>query len=878
VGVATIATGLPSIYYYLRDANVKTELLQITSSTVTFLPQEVGKFQNLKLIGISMQWHPQIPACIKTAEILKTLLECKNAKIVVGGITASYFADELIRLPFIDYVIKGDGELPMLLLFQCITGSGLPLSSIPNLCYKQDGEVIHNSAIHRIDETTITSLEQQVIGDDTLFCRTRSVLSVGRGCKQDCVFCGGNKYALPRWGNRTTALYREERSIKESIAKLLSQKAKRLFLLQDYDGKCEMLGRCLQDYDMSSMETLSIDAWGLPLFENIQQAFKSTRLHDDFIVNLEISPECGSDKTRQEIKSFSFSNIELEQFMSDVFSHYKNIRIVLCFSFFLPHTEKHNLTTRLFIYSLMSKYFQQVIEDRLRIHFWPLSTDPGSSIQQNMITDLKHDAGCLADYLSKMLATKSSSGNFLRHWSKDMDEHEIDYLRHYFTYENILRLLYPVLYVNLVRLFDGFDQYDAFLRNCFDAFYDVYLKDSSSSSMYAQLISLETTSVLGFTFSGDETLPKLSLVIVWLKFIERELRKIGEQPMDMHPGQKVPACFCADLIGPLSLKSTGFGRFSGKEEVAIGYEDMRHYVLELVRVISSREMFRLGESSKKRPLFYGILQYNSQKIDVIKERGPLASGLLPTLNPLCEIKSIRFTHLSIPPLDDNDNLKLLGARFFEKLICEADYENMPGNWQRQLKPFFSENGDMKRVVTDNVQELWVTILKEKKSELAGILTDLIISSYIPHNFISDYLGGSSSRGIYKENVSSMSMRRLSLNTLYGIFTHECDIRLVAFYVNHLKNRSKNWETVRPGADGLSILTSIYYPDPLIYSGAFVFSESINTVERETLRLCSGTRTIEDISRMLNEKFTGTPITQNQIKDMMISLYSRQIIY
>ncbi|MEW6363690.1 MAG: cobalamin-dependent protein [Acidobacteriota bacterium] len=878
-GVATIATGLPSICRYLRNAGVAAEILRIAPSVVETLADDIARFTNLRLIGISMHWHPQVPISIKLAELLRALPGSRHAAIVIGGMTASYFAEELIRLPFVDFVIKGDGELPMLLLFRSLCGSVVPLSSVPNLYFKRNGEVVRSRETYCIDEETLASLERQVIDDGEWFPQTRSVLSVGRGCDYDCIACGGNRRGLPRWGNRIAAMRRDPGSIRVSIEKLLSQDAGRLFLLNDYDGRFEMLGTCLQEFDLSAFKTLAVDAWGLPRFENLQRALAGTRPGGDLVVTLELSPEAGNEETRARVRSCSYSNADLTELMDRVFSHYRNIRIVLCFTYFLPFSDKYNLETRSFIRSLTTTYLQQILENRLQIQFWPLSTDPGSSIQQDMVEGLRHDVHALADYLGKMLAMRSTGGNLLRHWPAEMEPGEIDYLCRFFTYENVLRLLYPVLYLNLVQLFDEFSGYDQFVRSSFEPFYDIHLRNSSSSAMHALHVSLDSSSIFGFAFSGDEALPKLPLVLVWLRFLERGLRKHAGESLPARASRRSQACLCPDLVSPLSTKGDDFASFSGAENVSMEWTDLHSYVLELLDLIARREAFRLGQAGRKKPLFLDFLLYNDRKVDAIIERGLFRCELLPAANVLCEIIPIRRAHVIIPPLTSHENLRLLGARLFEKLICGADYRDGSASWQRELRAELSAEGDLREVVEGRVEELWRTVLRDEQSDLGRVLTDLIISSHVPSNQILARMGISQDdEALRAAATSGSSTLRLRLRDLYGVFGDRCDIRLAAFYLNHTKSTCRFREVVRPGSEEVAILTTIYYPDPCGHDGAFVFSAGLDPIELEALRLCDGTHTMNEILSRLDERFPESRLSGPRLGDMMISFYSRQLVY
>ncbi len=106
-----------------------------------------------KVYGLSLQWHYQIYDVIETARIIRKT--DPDAFIVLGGITASYFCDEIIeRFDFIDAIVKGEGEIPILKLVKEVVEKRYSLSVVPNLVYRKDGRIFHN------EQTYIASNEE----------------------------------------------------------------------------------------------------------------------------------------------------------------------------------------------------------------------------------------------------------------------------------------------------------------------------------------------------------------------------------------------------------------------------------------------------------------------------------------------------------------------------------------------------------------------------------------------------------------------------------------------------------------------------------------------------------------------------------------------
>ena len=76
-----------------------------------------------------MKWFPHIARVLEICKIVKAY--DPSIIVVTGGNTASYYSEKIIRYDCVDYVILGDGEVPMLQLCR-----GVPAEEIPNCVYK----------------------------------------------------------------------------------------------------------------------------------------------------------------------------------------------------------------------------------------------------------------------------------------------------------------------------------------------------------------------------------------------------------------------------------------------------------------------------------------------------------------------------------------------------------------------------------------------------------------------------------------------------------------------------------------------------------------------------------------------------------------------
>ncbi len=134
------------------------------------------------------------PASVRVAEELKRLNP--RIKIVFGGHNASFVDDlTLLRFPFIDAIVRGEGEITFPELIRSFEGE-IPLATVEGVTYRTAERIIRNP-----DRELIENLDSLPVSDYTLVApfhvyrdvcgisRSIAILEVGRGCPHRCVYC-----------------------------------------------------------------------------------------------------------------------------------------------------------------------------------------------------------------------------------------------------------------------------------------------------------------------------------------------------------------------------------------------------------------------------------------------------------------------------------------------------------------------------------------------------------------------------------------------------------------------------------------------------------------------------------------------------------------
>ena len=116
------AMGLYSIVNELNKTGFPTKIIHLGIEKYldkNFLLSDYIRQNNIKFVAFSLHWHPQSFDVIETAKYIKS--ENPDVFLSLGGFTASYFAEEIMKkFPFIDAIIKGEGELPTVELVKAI--------------------------------------------------------------------------------------------------------------------------------------------------------------------------------------------------------------------------------------------------------------------------------------------------------------------------------------------------------------------------------------------------------------------------------------------------------------------------------------------------------------------------------------------------------------------------------------------------------------------------------------------------------------------------------------------------------------------------------------------------------------------------------------
>lgn len=309
----------------VRIVNLAVRMLE----SAAFDPREMIRRLKPKAFGIDLHWLAHAQGSLEVAKLCKHYHP--HIPVIFGGLSATYFHQELIRYPEVDFIIRGDSaEEPLLQLMRAIGDrSAASFSTIPNLVWKDTrGEVHVNPLTHVPTELNEFSNNYLPVFKSALKYRDiRSLcpwkgwashewldypispVITCRGCIHTCSFCGGSRNALAHYCNRTRPAFRDPRLIASDILRITRYTGAPIFVI----GDLLQPGR---GYAATVLENLKRAKFKNHLvFELFNPAPKEYfELVGDAVehFNFEISPDTHDERIRA-VMGKRYTNEELEQ-------------------------------------------------------------------------------------------------------------------------------------------------------------------------------------------------------------------------------------------------------------------------------------------------------------------------------------------------------------------------------------------------------------------------------------------------------------------------------------------------------------------------------------------------------------------------------------
>lgn len=124
----------------------------------------------------------------------------QDIKIIAGSFHPTFYPEDVMQNPDIDFVVRGEGEIPLLRLVKEIKKDRPKWETVPGICYRDgDGQVKNNPSVNllnNLDELPFLA-RNLVLNCDYNVYRVHAI-STARGCPYTCSFCADGRF----WGRK----------------------------------------------------------------------------------------------------------------------------------------------------------------------------------------------------------------------------------------------------------------------------------------------------------------------------------------------------------------------------------------------------------------------------------------------------------------------------------------------------------------------------------------------------------------------------------------------------------------------------------------------------------------------------------------------------
>jgi len=370
--IKLLPIGLIAIADYVFRNGIKPLIIHLKlekSLEPNFDLCEFIKKNKYSIVLFDLHWHYQSYHVIKTISELKQKIP--DLKIIVGGFTASFFHREIMNeFKNIDFVVRGDPELPLLILLRYLNNHETNFKDIPNLSWRKAKRIIHNLHTYVVDQETIDKLcftnfrlmrnyENYIKNFSTGLNQDDNIpifyYAPGRGCLGNCSYCGGSNISQGIINKRTGIILINHKSVIKELNNLRKYNIHRVDMAYDPDPQSKYYIDLFKEIRKKRLKlSIIFGSFGLPS-EDFVDEFKKTFNKDSIII---ISPETGSEIIRKKNKSFFYTNSGLIKTL--LYIRKEKIRVQISLTVGLPYETKLDILKTLVLINYLKNNFHGI--------------------------------------------------------------------------------------------------------------------------------------------------------------------------------------------------------------------------------------------------------------------------------------------------------------------------------------------------------------------------------------------------------------------------------------------------------------------------------------------------------------------------------------
>ncbi len=305
--------GFVSMVGYLEKNGYKVRIVNLAVKMLKDPGFDVEKFIekiDARVFGFDLHWLANAAGSLDIASLVKK--HRPDAPILLGGLSASYFHEEIIEhFPQIDYILRGDTtEKPLLDLMNHIDQGKAP-EKVENLTWRTGddrkrvnpltfvpteiddlwvdyGQVIKLVLRHRDLESTLPY--------ESFMDYPFTAVLTCKGCSYNCITCGGSCNAFKRFFNRDGPAFKSPQRLVEEINVISEYFKAPIFLI----GDLRQGGRRWAEQVLDGIKESGLDnTVTYELFDAVPMDWMKRLSGSTDNWTIEISPESHDDDVRR---------------------------------------------------------------------------------------------------------------------------------------------------------------------------------------------------------------------------------------------------------------------------------------------------------------------------------------------------------------------------------------------------------------------------------------------------------------------------------------------------------------------------------------------------------------------------------------------------
>jgi len=154
------------------------------------------------LVGVTVMPGPQVQPAIAISRAIRRAFPA--LPIAWGGYFPTLYPDAALNAPYVDYVVRGQGEATLSELLERVDDAA-GVRDVAGLSWKDGGQIVHNPDRAVVSPDTLPRVPYEAVADMEAYLRPSflgsrtAVYQSALGCRFKCEFCG----VVSMWNGKT---------------------------------------------------------------------------------------------------------------------------------------------------------------------------------------------------------------------------------------------------------------------------------------------------------------------------------------------------------------------------------------------------------------------------------------------------------------------------------------------------------------------------------------------------------------------------------------------------------------------------------------------------------------------------------------------------